>query len=168
MKIFSTLAKPGVVLGASVVGAALLRRRPDDAARLLMSAPAALLLSDIVKHALSEHRPRLFDTHPEQSFPSGHSAGMAAFAIALASAVRSLPVTLAAVSVVAATDYCRVQEREHWPRDVLVGDLIGIAGSLLGALGARWVRARPRIRNTRIIVASSFGSASNFPNDAPV
>jgi membrane-associated phospholipid phosphatase len=66
------------------------------------------------------------------SFPSGHSASAAAFAIAVGEVLPALRPTLrVAASVVA---FSRVYTGVHYPSDVLVGATVG---ALLGRLAAR-------------------------------
>lgn len=96
-----------------------------------------------MKHIVSEHRPRLFDNSPEQSFPSGHAATVSAFATSLAIASKQWWAFPIAAVAIGAVDYMRVREREHWPVDVLVGNAIGIGAALVGyAMSRAAVRAR--------------------------
>jgi len=134
--------RPSAVVGASALGAFALRDRPDDAVAFAVSAPLALVVCDVLKRLEPEHRPRLFDRHPEQSFPSSHSACVAAFALTAAGrngAWWALPL---AAGVVFAINAQRVLHREHWPHDVIVGDLIGIGCAVAGAAIGRFVRRR--------------------------
>ena len=72
------------------------------------------------------------------SFPSGHSASAAAFAIAVGDVLPALRVPLrAAASVVA---FSRVYTGVHYPSDVVVG---AAAGALLGRLVSRTGRRLP-------------------------
>jgi undecaprenyl-diphosphatase len=99
---------------ANLVGKRLLhRKRPDW-----------LTMVEVARHA---HR------HPTSgSFPSGHSASAAAFAVGAASEVPSLTLPLGAAA--AAVGYSRVHTGVHYPGDVLAGWALG-AG--LG-LATRW------------------------------
>ena len=71
------------------------------------------------------------------SFPSGHSASAAAFAVAVGDLVPALRLPLrAAASVVA---FSRVYTGVHYPGDVLVGATVG---SLIGRLTSRVSQAQ--------------------------
>ena len=71
------------------------------------------------------------DEKPEQSFPSGHTAGSVAVARALA---RNFPAGGAAAGVGAvAIGVSRVAKGSHWPLDVMGGAVIGLAAEALSA-----------------------------------
>ncbi len=158
--VLGRIAQPEVILGAALVTAVLLRKRPAAATRFLVAVPATLLVSNVLKHVVDEHRPRLFDRHPEQSFPSGHSAMTTAYLLSLAGTVDGPWLFPLAATAVAAVDLSRVREREHWPRDVACGDLLGVAGAIAGALAARAVRRRQTRRHSAAGVAGSSSSPS--------
>jgi undecaprenyl-diphosphatase len=69
------------------------------------------------------------------SFPSGHSASAAAFAVAVGDVQPALRLPLRAAATVVA--FSRVYTGVHYPSDVLVG---ATAGALLGRLVSRAVR----------------------------
>lgn len=72
------------------------------------------------------------------SFPSGHSASGFAFAAGVAEAIPALGVPLRGLATVVA--YSRVHSGVHYPGDVIVGSLVGMAVGEGTALGARAVR----------------------------
>jgi membrane-associated phospholipid phosphatase len=141
---FSTIALPVFTLGGSLVSAIALRHRPDEVARFAVAVPVALAAGKIIKQFVDERRPKLFE--PKDSFPSGHTGGAAALALSMAAASRKpWAWPLAAVAILG-VNASRVRLRKHWPKDVLVGDLIGIGGALAAALVARAVRRRQQAR----------------------
>ena len=148
------LDEPAVVVSVSLAAAVacLIRRRPEAAVAIGGAAPLAVGVCNILKHTVREHRPRLFDKHPEQSFPSSHAAGVGALSLALVAntgAWWALPIGFGAKLAV---DCARVVRREHWPHDVFWGDLIGIGAAVAAAGAARairsWRAARRRQRAT--------------------
>ncbi len=117
---------------------------------------AAIALTDLsktaVKHLVKRTRPDVLldekryeseaggsEEKPEQSFPSGHTAGSMAVARALS---RNYPFAGAAAGVAAvAIGVSRVAKGAHWPLDVAAGAIIGLAAEAVSAelleLGAR-------------------------------
>lgn len=148
-KVLDTIDRPTAVVSLSLAAAVgFARRRPDAAITIGAAAPLAIGVCDILKRAVQERRPRLFDQHPEQSFPSSHAAGVAALALAgvgSAGAWWAVPIAFGAL---AAVDGARLAKREHWPHDVLWGDLIGIGAAVAAAGVARAVRSWQRRRAT--------------------
>ena len=69
------------------------------------------------------------------SFPSGHSASGFAFAAGVAEAIPALGTPLRGLATVVA--YSRVHSGVHYPGDVLVGSLVGMAVGEGTALGSR-------------------------------
>lgn len=134
--------KYGLVLSL-LTGAALRRRgRRDEAARFVVGVPLAMSVTELLKLTIDEHRPRNGDKQPEQSFPSGHATASAAYLLSLAATSRR-PWTLGAAAIAtAAICASRVRHRAHWPRDVVVGALIGVGGALVGEVLARRIRAQ--------------------------
>jgi len=74
------------------------------------------------------------------SFPSGHSASGFAFAAGAAEAMPQLGIPLRALA--AAVAYSRVHSGVHYPGDVVVGSLIGMAVGESTVLASRSVRRR--------------------------
>ncbi len=80
------------------------------------------------------------------SFPSGHSASGFAFAAGVAEALPALGVPLRGLATVVA--YSRVHSGVHYPGDVIVGSLVGMAVGEGTARTARLLRRRLRGRST--------------------
>jgi membrane-associated phospholipid phosphatase len=74
------------------------------------------------------------------SFPSGHSASGFAFAAGAAEAMPQLGIPLRALATVVA--YSRVHSGVHYPGDVVVGSLVGMAIGEGTVLASRAVRKR--------------------------
>jgi membrane-associated phospholipid phosphatase len=74
------------------------------------------------------------------SFPSGHSASGFAFAAGVAEAMPQLGIPLRALATCVA--YSRVHSGVHYPGDVVVGSLVGMAIGEGTALASRVVRRR--------------------------
>ncbi len=74
------------------------------------------------------------------SFPSGHSASGFAFAAGVAEAIPALGVPLRGLATAVA--YSRVHTGVHYPGDVIVGSLVGMAVGEGTARGSRALRKR--------------------------
>jgi membrane-associated phospholipid phosphatase len=74
------------------------------------------------------------------SFPSGHSASGFAFAAGAAEAMPQLGIPLRALATAVA--YSRVHSGVHYPGDVVVGSLVGMAVGESTVLASRAVRKR--------------------------
>ena len=74
------------------------------------------------------------------SFPSGHSASGFAFAAGVAEALPVLGVPLRGLATVVA--YSRIHSGVHYPGDVIVGSLVGMAVGEGTVLASRAVRSR--------------------------
>ena len=152
MKILDVLDRPSFVAGMSLaLGALLARKHTESAIAIGLAAPLAVGVGDLLERAVPEHRPRLRDRHPEQSFPSTHAAGISALSLAVvanAGAWWAMPLALGAKLSV---DGARVAKREHWPHDVFWGDLMGLGAAVAAAGVARacrgWIR---RARAARV------------------
>ncbi len=132
--------------GALLIAGIALRspRVTSSGASMLGALGAADVIKRLTKAVVRRTRPHLFlddaryEAHaggsgekPEQSFPSGHTAGSVAVARALA---RNFPAAGAAAGVGAvAIGISRVAKGAHWLLDVLGGALIGLAAEALSA-----------------------------------
>ena len=86
----------------------------------------------------AEHTGRHVSMPTSTSFPSGHSASAFAFAEGVSHTMPLLGVPLHLSA--AAVAYSRVHTGVHYPGDVIVGSLVGMAtGELVAALGDRIV-----------------------------
>ncbi|HET6949041.1 MAG TPA: phosphatase PAP2 family protein, partial [Acidimicrobiales bacterium] len=107
------------------------------AASLVVNQPMKLLggrdRPDRDHHAVPDDRRLPMPT--STSFPSGHSASAAAFAVAVGDAVPALRLPLGAAAGTVA--FSRVHTGVHYPGDVLVG---AATGALLGRLVTRWAQ----------------------------
>jgi membrane-associated phospholipid phosphatase len=143
--ILAQLAKPKVVVGLAALTAAAFHRRPGVGARLLVSIPLTLAASNVLKRLNPEQRPRVWDRHPRQSFPSSHSSVVTAYLLTLVDSFAAWWTLPVAGAVIGAVNVARVQEREHWRSDVLCGDVVGLLGAAAGAVAARaWLRRRSK------------------------
>jgi membrane-associated phospholipid phosphatase len=120
------------------------RRLADSGVSMLVSIAAADLSKRLTKRFVRRTRPHVLLDHgryetdsggsghkPEQSFPSGHTAGSVAAARALS---RSYPRAGAAAGVASvAIGISRIAKGAHWPLDVLGGAIVGLAAEALSA-----------------------------------
>jgi PAP2 superfamily protein len=129
---------PVAFAGTALVGGAI---RHDEHLRetgaLTMTAMAdAQLLTAFLKYATARARPQTSGVDSGEfwpggshfasdSFPSGHTANAFAAAHVIAKEYPGWKVKLAVYGLAAATGFERVQGREHFPTDVLVGGAIG-------------------------------------------
>ncbi|MDT4942804.1 MAG: hypothetical protein QOJ34_2893 [Pseudonocardiales bacterium] len=122
------------------------RNRTAAASGLLGIGVAATLVNGPLKFAWRRDRPPISGPGSEPllplprtfSFPSGHSASAFAFATGVSVALPvAAPVVVPAAATVA---YSRVHTGVHYPSDVLVGSVIGVASGLVGAAVVRRVR----------------------------
>ncbi len=91
------------------------------------------------------------------SFPSGHSASAAAFAVAVGDVIPALRLPLRAAAAVVA--FSRVYTGVHYPGDVLVGAAVGtVVGRLTSGVGRRVVPVLGR--GYRAPAAPPHGSGS--------
>ncbi|MBA3458606.1 MAG: phosphatase PAP2 family protein [Deltaproteobacteria bacterium] len=147
---FSTLALPVFTLGGSLVSALVLRHRRDEVARFAVAVPVALAAGKIIKQFVHAPRPLRSRHEKADSFPSGHVGGAAAYALAMAAASRKPWAWPLAAAAIIGVNISRVRKHEHWPTDVMVGDLIGIGGAIAAALVACAVRRRQHARRVSV------------------
>lgn len=144
----SRIADNGALWYAVAAVVALVGHR-RSAVRGLASALVAAFLSDVVVKKLFDGWRPLVDEVPgirrlraypaNPSFPSGHSASAAAFAVGVA--LESAPAGAMVAPLSAAVAYSRLHVGAHWLSDVLGGVALG-AG--VAALGRLLVPARTR------------------------
>lgn len=129
---------PVAFAGSALVGGAI---RHDEHLRetgaLAMTAMAdTQLLTAFLKYASARSRPQTNGVDAGEfwpggshfssdSFPSGHTANAFAAAHVIAKEYPNWKVKLAVYGLAAATGFERVQGREHFPTDVLVGGAVG-------------------------------------------
>ncbi len=145
---------------------------------------ASLVSNSLIKPLVGRRRPDIERTRLARrigarpwtsSFPSGHSASAAAFAVG---AALEVPVAgLALAPVAAAVAYSRVHVGVHYKSDVLVGAGVGVLAALL--VKALWpvrehgpadsltaaVPALPRGRGLTVVVNHQSGSAADAKSD---
>ena len=132
------LALTGLVVGAPAVWTHDQRRHL--LARMLVAALFFALCNEILlKHALGVFRVRPYIADPaivavgfrftDSSFPSSHAASVAAAATILAHAHPRFAVV--GVLAVLFMDFARVHNGMHYPSDVAVGTILGVAYGVL-------------------------------------
>jgi membrane-associated phospholipid phosphatase len=145
-----------VLLGASVVVLAVLRRRLE-AALVALAGIGSGATYFVLQMLVARERPSPDLVHvaaalPMSGFPSGHLAtltallgflGYAAYTWLSPSRARWLPPALV-VTFVALLSFARIYSGEHWPSDVLAGALVGAIWLLVCVRLYVWRAARPR------------------------
>ena len=116
------------------------RRLRRGAGRGLLSvAVSSLIVNQLGKRVFPRRRPDLAGVPAQRvasrvptssSFPSGHAASAAAFAVGLGVEAPALAAPVAAVA--AAVGFSRVYTGVHYPADVLVGAAVGAGVAALG------------------------------------
>ncbi|MEU8225705.1 phosphatase PAP2 family protein [Kribbella sp. NPDC048915] len=149
---FADFSKPWFLTAGALVLFGGARERRAAVTGLSAIGATSLLVNQPLKRLTSERsRPdraalgvpveRWVKMPTSRSFPSGHSASAAAFAVSVGRLLPALRLPLrAAASVVA---FSRVYTGVHYPSDVLVGVTIG---ALIGHLAARLAERRHRVR----------------------
>lgn len=99
--------------------------------------------------------------HSATSFPSGHAANAFAAAHVIADEYPGWKVKLVVYSLAAATGLERVEAREHFPSDVLIG---GAAGYLIGGyvFDHHASRSKPRLSASPILARGGAGVSLRF------
>jgi undecaprenyl-diphosphatase len=151
---FANFSKPWLLAAGALALLGGSRGRGAAVAGLAAVGTASLVVNQPMKRLGESRRPdrealgvpenRWVRMPSSGSFPSGHSASAAAFAVAVGDALPALRLPLrAAASVVA---FSRVYTGVHYPSDVLVGAAVGaLAGRLAPrALRFRWPRSPRR------------------------
>ncbi|MDQ6859878.1 MAG: phosphatase PAP2 family protein [Verrucomicrobiota bacterium] len=137
------------------------RRLASTGLSMLAAVAAADLSKSLTKNLVRRTRPHLLldegryasdaggsERKPEQSFPSGHTAGSVAAARALS---RTYPAGGALSGIAAvAIGVARLFKGSHWPLDVFGGAVIGLAAEALSSALLRFsfesVRASQKMR----------------------
>lgn len=146
-----------IVLAAAI---ALGRRRLWP----LLPVAAAILLAEVVSTAIKllsgRRRPYVLEpepaplvgTHLELTLPSGHAATSFAGALVLSLAVRRWWATALLFALAAGVAWSRVYVGVHYPSDVLLGALVGLA-----AAAATLALAGPLVRRLRALLRPEAG-----------
>lgn len=133
----------------AVAGIGLRRRRLAVGATVAIVAAAAALVGNVVVSHIWT-RPRPFVTHPgvvhllvhhaaDASFPSDHSAALAAITIALA-LTSAVPAAVGFGIWTILVGLARVYVGEHYPGDIVGGWIVGVlAGTVVALAAARFL-----------------------------
>jgi undecaprenyl-diphosphatase len=140
-----------IVVGTATVAGFLLARRHWPDALFLVLAPAVEVTAFLVATLVVDRdRPgvvRLDEAPPTSSFPSGHVAAAVAFYVALALVVSNrtewrlarLAAWLVAIVVPLTVAWSRMYRGMHYPTDVAVGYVAGLACVVLALVTVRTV-----------------------------
>jgi membrane-associated phospholipid phosphatase len=142
---FANFSKPWFLISGCLALFGGSRGRRAALTGLAAIGATSLVVNQPVKMAGARHRPdrdgvgvpqqRRVRMPSSTSFPSGHSASAAAFAVAVGDVLPALRRPLRAAAAVVA--FSRVYTGVHYPGDVLVGATVG---TLLGRLTSRVAR----------------------------
>lgn len=141
------LAHPVSLSAGALATTLLVRDKRAFATRFLVALPLGVLSSKAVKRTFPRQKPRLLSLTPRQSMPSGHMAGITAFAGAFVDALsrqgalRAAPLAAAAITGVGVS---RLRAREHRFSEVLVGYGIGLTAAIVAGVVARLSGQRAR------------------------
>ena len=134
----------GAIWIALGIAAALVHRRPEPVLLVIAAVAASDLIALALKHIIGRPRPYVRFPDPEPlvrpaldlSLPSGHAATSFAAAVVLARYAPRLAVPLFALA--AAVAWSRVYVGVHYPGDLALGALLGVAvGGALVLAGTR-------------------------------
>ena len=149
---FANFSKPWFLISGFLALLGGSRGRRAALTGLAAIGAASLVVNQPMKLAGERHRPdregggvpelRWVRMPSSTSFPSGHSASAAAFAVAVGDVLPALRLPLRAAAFVVA--FSRVYTGVHYPGDVLVGAAVGTLLGRLTSAVARHVR-RPGI-----------------------
>jgi hypothetical protein len=146
-----------LLLGGIVARNERLRETGFDA--LESSAWAAGVVTPIIKEAVGRARPvqerGTYDFRPfggSQSFPSGHATNAFALATAIAAHSDGYVIPTIAYTLATSVAIARVNDRVHFPSDV-------VAGALIGRAVAKSITSRHRALKHVMIVPSRNGVA---------
>jgi undecaprenyl-diphosphatase len=151
---FANFSKPWFLVAGALALLGGPRGRRAALAGLTAVGAASLVVNQPMKRAGERRRPdrdglgvpehRWVSMPSSGSFPSGHSASAAAFAVAVGDVLPALRPALRAAAVAVA--FSRVYTGVHYPSDVLVGATIG---ALFGRFAPRLVLRFRWPRSTR-------------------
>jgi membrane-associated phospholipid phosphatase len=133
----TVFAHPVTIAGFAVASTLLADRKLPLATRFLVALPLGVLSSKAVKRTFPRQKPKFWSLTPRQSMPSGHAAGVMAFAGALIDGLGAWRASPLAAAGAAAIGVSRVRAREHRVVEVLVGNAIGLAAAVIAGVVAR-------------------------------
>jgi membrane-associated phospholipid phosphatase len=134
-RVVAIAAHPITLVAASALTVLAARgHRGTNAARFGIALSSSVLVSKALKRVVRRRKPRLFSLTRHESFPSGHATATTAFGLTLAKVIDPRIALPLAAGLVALVDACRVHDREHRIREVLVGNALGAAGAVLAAI----------------------------------
>jgi membrane-associated phospholipid phosphatase len=159
-RVVALLAHPAS-LAAGTLAVSLLSRNRSLATRWGVGLPLSVLLSKALKHAYPKQKPRLLSLNPPQSMPSGHATATTVVFGSLVDVLgikRGLALGLGAIVLV---DVCRVHDKEHRVSEVLAGNVLGLAGAVVGSLVAR------KLVDAQTVTRRSVRSENSFQKTSP-
>jgi undecaprenyl-diphosphatase len=151
---------PAVIVAAVVVGLLALRRHWREAVFLTIALFLEITVFLSVTFVVDRPRPdvpKLNSTPATSSFPSGHTAAAVVLFVGIAVIVACLTTNilarilsaLLAVAFAATVGFSRVYRGLHYPSDVFVGALFGLACLTVAALAVRAASVRAARTGTR-------------------